>query len=205
VIVMMRQMMRRIRVAILVGAGTVLASAAIAAAAPPLRTVHDTKNQVALSVPAAWTVKSPDGNVTLAATAPTATGGLPDSVDVVVHAALSGMSPQSCENEAEWVTQHFAHITYTTVSQGPTSVGGFPAYSHVYSWKAPTGQNRWSKQVCIVDLGQVYVLTGTTANDPATLAAHAAALTPIINSIRIQPQAQPALQTPQPGPSPQTH
>ena len=204
---MMRHVMRRMRVAILVGTGAALASAAIAAAAatPPLRAVHDAKNQVALSVPAAWTVKSPDGNVTLAATAPTVTGGLPDSVDVVVHAALSGMSPQSCENEAEWVTQHFAHITYTTVSQGPTSVGGFPAYSHVYRWKAPTGQNRWSKQVCIVHLGQVYVLTGTTANDPATLPAHAAVLTLIINSIRIQPQAQPSLQTPQPGPSPQTH
>lgn len=176
---------------------TATASAAVMAraAGPALRTVHDAKNQLALSVPATWTVQAPAGDITLKATAPVPTGGLSDSVEVVVHSAPSGMSAQSCVNEAEWLAQHFGHITFTTLRTGPTSVAGLPAYSHVYTWNASTGQSRWSDQVCIVQQGQVYVVTATTANSPATLPAHSAVLTQIINSVRIQPQEQPASRT----------
>jgi hypothetical protein len=187
-----------------VGVGIGLMVLVAQAATVTLRTVPDAKKQFTLRVPIAWNVKTPDGNATLTATAPTPTGGLPDSVDVVVHAALSGMTAQSCESEAEWVTQHFAHINFTTLSQGPESVGGYAGYSHAYTWKAPTGQSRWSTQVCIVQLGQVYVSTGTTANTASTLAAHRTLLTTIINSIRIQAHVVPAAQTPSSGPS-QTH
>lgn len=187
-----------------VGAGVGVMVLAAHAATVTLRTAQEANKRFTLRVPTTWSVKTPDGSAALGATAPVPTGGLPDSVDVVVHAALSGMTAQSCESEAEWVTQHFAHINFTTLSQGSESVGGYAAYAHVYTWKAPTGQSRWSTQVCIVHLGQVYVLTGTTANTASTLAAHRTVLTTIINSIRIQAHVVPAAQTPPSGPS-QTH
>lgn len=181
---------------------------AVAVAAPPAlaastaaagRTVQDPGHQFTLSVPSTWSVAAPSGNVTLAATAPAPERGLPDSLDVVVRGVPSGMSPQACESEAEWVTQHFAHINFTTVSQGPATVAGVPAYAHVYTWKASTGETRWSRQVCLVQQGKAFVLTGTTADNATALAGHAGLLGQIINSLHIagkpgagSPPSQPA-------------
>jgi hypothetical protein len=168
------------------------------AAGPAFRPVQDSKGQVAISVPDGWTVQSPSGNATLSAASPTKAGGLPDSVDVVVHTAPPGMTAESCINEAEWITRTLGHIAFNTVEQGATTVGGFPAYSHVYTWKAPTGQDRWSSQVCIAHLGQVYVLTGTTANSSETLSEHTPVLAQIIKSVQIKQAAKapsPAVQS----------
>jgi|SRR5579872_711835 len=165
--------------------GVALVGSAAFAATAVGRTVHDAGNQFTLNVPATWSVAAPNGNVTLAATAPAPGRGLPDSLDVVVRGIPSGMSPQSCESEAEWVTQHFAHINFTTVRKGPTTVAGLPAYEHIYTWKANTGESRWSRQVCLVQQGKAFVLTGTTADNGAALAGHAGLLTQVINSIHI--------------------
>jgi len=171
----------------------VLSATGLSAATPVGRTVQDANKQITISVPATWHVQSPAGNVALKATAPTTDHGLPDTVDVVVHGLPPGVNnAQSCINEAEWVTQHFGHINFTTSSTGPVTVGGQSAYSHTYTWKASTGESRWSYQVCIVQRGTGFVLTGTTGNSPG-LAARTAIIRQIINSVRIvaKPQVQP--------------
>jgi len=165
------------------------------------RTVQDANKQITISVPSSWHVQSPAGNVSLKATAPTTGHGLPDTVDVVVHALPPGVNnAKSCINEAEWITQHFGHITFTTSSSGPVTIGGQSAYSHTYTWKASTGESRWSFQVCIVQQGKGFVLTGTTSNTPG-LPTRAAVLRQIINSIRIaaKPQVQPPANPTNPG------
>ncbi|HYM70801.1 MAG TPA: hypothetical protein VEZ44_14480 [bacterium] len=168
-----------------VAAAVVVAPALAANTAAAGRTVQDPGHQFTLSVPSTWSVEAPSGNVTLAATAPEPGRGLPDSLDVVVRGVPSGMSPQSCESEAEWVTQHFAHINFSTVSKGPTTVAGLPAYAHEYTWKASNGETRWSRQVCLVQQGKAFVLIGTTAADAAALAGHAGLLAQIVNSLHI--------------------
>jgi hypothetical protein len=171
----------------------VLSATSLRAATLANRTVQDANKQITISVPATWHVQSPAGNVTLKATAPTTGHGLPDTVDVVVHGLPPGVNnAQSCINEAEWITQHFGHLNFTTSSSGPVTVGGQPAYSHTYTWKASTGERRWSFQACIVKRGTGFVLTGTTGNTSG-LPARSAIIRQIINSIRImaKPQVQP--------------
>jgi len=151
-----------------------------------MRTVHDSKNQIMITVPSTWRIQSPNGSATLTATAPVSGTALPDSVDVVVHDAPIGINtPQACENEAAWVTQHFAHITPTTVAKTPTTVGAKPAYAWTYTWDARTGERRWSQQVCVLEQGTAFVVTGTTDNTPAARASRGAVLTRIIASLRI--------------------
>lgn len=183
--------MRRDRVQ---GAITLVVACAVVMAVPVCdvvavsqasRTVQDANKQLTITIPAAWQVQSPSGNITLKATAPTTSHALPDSVDVVVHGLLPGVNnAQSCIQEAEWVTQHFGHVNFTTLGSGPVTVGGLPAYSHTYVWKASTGESRWSFQVCIVQQATGFVLTGTTGNTSG-LPTRAAVLRQVINSIRI--------------------
>src|SRR5579859_3777194 len=78
------------------------------AAAVPMRTVHDSKNVIAITVPTTWQIQSPSGRAALKATAPSSGAGLPDTVEVVVHIVPAEVTtPLACENEAAWVTQHF--------------------------------------------------------------------------------------------------
>jgi len=100
-------------------------------------------------------------------------------------------TPQSCEQKAEWVTQHFPRITYTTVSNGPTTLGGLAAYAHTHTWKASTGETRWSRQICVVQQGKVCVHTATTTGAASGLPGRTATLTPIVNSFHLMPASTP--------------
>lgn len=156
------------------------------AAAVPMRTVHDSKNVIAITVPTTWQIQSPSGRAALKATAPSSGSGLPDTVEVVVHIVPAEITtPLACENEAAWVTQHFGHITPVTVAKAPVTIGGVPAYSWTYTWQASTKEHRWSQQVCIVRQHTAYVVTGTTSNTPAARAARVPRLVQIIDSLRI--------------------
>ncbi len=164
------------------------------------KTVYDHSNQISMTVPSGWRAESPSGNVTLKATGPApVAGALPDTVDAVIHGALGSMTPQSCINEAQWIGQHFAHINSTTVSAGPTTVGGLPAYARVYTWKTSNSEPRWSRQQCVVKNGNVYVVTATTDNTGPRLANRQAVLQRIMNSFDIV--SAPASRTP-PAPNP---
>jgi len=158
----------------------------VRAAAIPMRTVHDSKNAIAITVPTTWKTESPSGSAALKATAPSSGPGLPDTVQVVVHLVPASVAtPMACENEAAWVTQHFAHITPVTVAKAPVTIGGVLGYSWTYTWKASTGESRWSQQVCILRQQTAYVVTGTTGNTPAARAARGPILTQIIGSLRM--------------------
>jgi len=156
------------------------------AAAVSMRTVHDAKNVIAVTVPTTWQIQSPSGSAALKATAPSAGSGLPDTVQVVVHIVPAGVTtPMACENEAAWVTQHFAHITPVTVAKAPVTIGGVSAYSWTYTWQASTKEHRWSQQVCILRQQTAYVVTGTTGDTPAARATRSPFLVQIIDSLRI--------------------
>jgi hypothetical protein len=184
----------------MVVSGLLAVSAAVmprasAAAQTGWKTVDDHSNQISMTVPSGWTVQSPSGNVTLQATGPApVAGALPDTADAVIHGALGGMTPQSCINEAQWIGQHFGHINSTTVSAGPTTVGGLPAYARVYTWKTSKSEPRWSRQQCVVKNGTVYVVTATTENTAPGLAKRQAVLERIMSSFDIV--SAPASRTP---------
>jgi len=156
------------------------------AAAIPMRTVHDSKHAITITLPTTWATQSPSGSAALKAIAPSSGPGLPDTVEAVVHLVpASATTPMACENEAAWVTQHFAHITPVTLSKSPVTIGGVPAYSWTYTWKASTGESRWSQQVCILRQQTAYVVTGTTSNTPAARVARGPTLVQILDSLRI--------------------
>jgi len=162
-------------------------------ATEPARTVRDAGSQFTISVPTPWHVQSPGGGVALRATGPAAGATLPDSVDVVARSAPIGVTtPQACERRAEWVMQYVVRIAVATVSTGPTTLGEFAAYEHTYTWKASTGESRWSRQVCVVQQGKVFVLTATTAGDASGLLGRAAILTEIVDSFHLTASATPA-------------
>jgi len=157
------------------------------------RTVRDAGSQFTISVPAPWHVQSPSGGMALRATSPAAGADLPDSMDVMARGAPFGVNtPQACERMAEWVMQHVVHIAVTTISTGPATLGEFAAYEHTYTWKADTGESRWSRQVCVVQQRKVFVLTGTTASAASGLLGRAAMLMQIVGSFHLTASAAPA-------------
>jgi hypothetical protein len=61
----------------------------------------------------------------------------------VVHLLPSNVTDaQSCESAAAWVMRALQHPTFTTLSEGPRTIGGEPAYGQTYVWKAPNGEMR---------------------------------------------------------------
>ncbi len=160
------------------------AASGLPAAAQPARVVRDVSARFAIALPATWSARSPSGQVSLQATGPKPDHELPDSVDVVDRSLPPGVTtPQACEEKAAWVTQHLAGIATTTWHAGPTTVAGLPAYSRTYAWRTAGGESRWSLRVCLIENGEGFVLTGTTANAPG-LPARAAVLRRIIGSFR---------------------
>ena len=151
--------------------------------------VRDLRGRFTIIVPVTWHIKQLlEGDPALAATASGEAGTLPDSVDVVVRGAPVGISAEGCIHQVEWITQHLAHISFTTVGEGPMMIGGLPAYTHTYTWRTRTGEDRWSMQACVVAEHQCFVITGTTSNPPDRVREAATVLTSIIESFLPTPQ-----------------
>lgn len=175
---------RLTRAAVVALALLAAAAAGLAAAAQPARIVQDVSAKFSIALPAAWSARSPSGQITLQATGPKPDHGLPDSVDIVERSLPAGVTtPQACEEEAAWVTQHLAGINATTWHSGPTTIAGLPAHFRTYAWRTAGGESRWSLRVCLIRNGEGFVVTGTTANAPG-LPARAAVLRQIIDSFR---------------------
>lgn len=156
--------------AALLAIGTTIA--AVAAAGPvtaqnlDLKPIRDLQNRFTINVPASWNVTTQKKNPSVEAKSPAPQAALPDSLDVTVYDWTKPISAQDCISESDLVLR-FAIHTWTTVSQGPETIGGQPAYSRVYNWKASNGEPRQSVETCITHGNRVYVAVGTTDNTTA--------------------------------------
>lgn len=138
-----------------------------------LKAVRDPQNRFTIGVPASWNVTTQTKNPAVEAKspAPQAAGKaalLPDSLDVTVYDWRVPISAQACISESDLVLRYAIH-TWTTVKEGPTTIGGQPAYSRVYTWKASNGEPRQSVETCVAHGSRVWVAVGTTDNMPATV------------------------------------
>lgn len=169
------------RTTVLQAAGALLAAialvAGLAAAVPvtaqdvSLKAVKDPQNRFTIGVPASWNVTTQSKNPAVEAKspAPAAAGKaalLPDSLDVTVYDWKVPITAQACISESDLVLRYAIH-TWTTVKQGPTTIGGQPAYSRIYNWKASNGEPRQSIEACVSHGNRVWVAVGTTDNTPA--------------------------------------
>ncbi len=159
---------------ILPAAAVVIAMAAVvpvAAQSAGLKAVRDPQNRFTIGVPATWSVTTQTKNPAVEAksAAPQAAGRtalLPDSLDVTVYDWRVPISAQDCISESDLVLRYAIH-TWTTVRQGPMTIGGQPAFQRVYNWKASNGEPRQSVETCVSHGSRVWVAVGTTDNSPA--------------------------------------
>jgi hypothetical protein len=171
------------RTAVLRVAGTLVAVMLVAALAGTgpvaaqnlsLKAVRDPQNRFTIDVPATWTVTTQAKNPAVEAkSSPPAAAGkaalLPDSLDVTVYDWRVPISAQDCISESDLVLRYAIH-TWTTVKEGPTTIGGQSAYTRVYNWKASNGEPRQSVETCVSHGSRVWVAVGTTDNTPAKVA-----------------------------------
>ena len=159
------------------------AQAAFGDEAPPLTAVEDLRHVFTLSVPATWQTTVAKGDTAVSTKSPPTGDTPPDSVEVVVRDTIFGVTDaKSCMEKVKWVMRSWLHKQFTTLSEGPMTIGGLPSYGHTYTWTTSTGAQRWSTQACVVQRGRVYVLTGTTVYAPPAAPAHADLIMAIMNS-----------------------
>ena len=160
-----------------------LVPAAFGDEAPALTAVEDLRHVFALSVPTTWETKVTKGDTAVSTRSPATGDEPPDSVEVVVRDTILGITDaKSCEDKVKWVMRVWLHTQFTTLSEGPMTIGGLPSYGQTYTWTTSTGAQRWSTQACVVQGGRVYVLTGTTVYAPPAAPAHADLILAILNS-----------------------
>jgi len=159
--------------AALVLVATMTAVGLVTAQSVNLKTVKDPQNRFTIDVPASWSVTTQTKNPAVAAksAAPQAAGKaalLPDSLEVTVYDWKVPITAQQCISESDLVLRYAIH-TWTVVKEGPTTIGGQPADTRVYNWKASNGQPRQSVETCVSHGSRVWVAVGTTDNTPAKL------------------------------------
>lgn len=147
------------------------AAVPVAAQSAGLKPVRDPQNRFTINVPAAWTVTIQTKNPAVEAKspAPVAAGSaamLPDSLDVTVYDWRMPINAHDCISESDFVLRYAIH-TWTTVRESSATIGGQPAYSRVYNWKAGNGEPRQSVETCVTHGNRVFVAVGTTDNTPA--------------------------------------
>lgn len=133
-----------------------------------LRAVRDPQNRFTIAVPATWNVQTQAKNPSVEAKSPAPKTTLPDSLDVIVYDMPHALSAQDCVHESDMVLR-FAIHSWTTVKEGPVSIGGEPGYSRVYNWKSGNGEQRQSVQACVTHGGRVFMAVGTTENTQAKI------------------------------------
>jgi hypothetical protein len=173
-----------------IAGGPTRAPAAFGDETPALVAVQDLRHVFSLSVPTTWQTKTTKGDTAISAVSPSVGDDPPDTVEVVVRDTIIGITDaQSCEEKVKWVMRVWLHKKFTTLSEGPATIGGLPSYAHTYAWTTPGGDQRWSTQACVVQQGKVYVLTGTTAYVPPAAPARAGLIMTILNSFHFTTSA----------------
>ena len=157
-----------------------------------LRTIQDPGARFTIRVPATWEVATSSKDPVVEARSPVAAGQTPSTVDVIVRDLPAVLSPESCVHQAETVMRYLIP-SFKTLNQSPKTVGGFPAYSHSYTWRTRDGGDRRSLQVCVTIGHRAFVVIGTTDNTPDRVRHDMPTLAGIIDTLHPNPF------TPEPG------
>ena len=188
-----------------VGLGIVVAAVIAAAAASGLAQgsgltlVQDSQGRFLISVPPTWRVDWSPRDPVLSAKSPEAPGTSPDTLDVFVRDTAFALSPEGCATQVAWVMRMTIH-SWTTLSEGPDTVGGLAAYSRTYTWRLlATGEERRSIQTCVPMGRRVFVIIGTTMNTPIRVARNLSELARMIATFRFGSAPLPAAPVPQGG------
>ncbi len=135
------------------------------ALADGFRAVADPHDRFTISVPRTWQVRTSDGDPSVEAKSPAPTGALPDTLDVIARDFSTTLTAEECVQKAEWLMR-LASVDFKTVEKRPGSLAGLNAFAHAYTWRTRSGADRRSYQVCVTVNRRVFVLIGSTANDP---------------------------------------
>jgi hypothetical protein len=166
-------------------AGSLMISTLPTTQAATLKTVRDPLGRFTINMPATWNIQTSTSSRAAAVTAEARTmaGQLPNNVIVVAQETPAALSPQACVAEADMVMRFLIH-SWTTVQEGPATLGGLPAYSRSYVWRAQTGQQRRSVQSCVTMGRRAFMVVGTTANTPLNVRQDLPQLQQIMNTFR---------------------
>lgn len=151
-----------------------------------LQPVQDNAGRFAISVPLTWRVNYPPKNPALSVKSPEPPGTSPDTVEVFVRDMMFALSPEGCAQQVAFVMR-ITIRQWTTLSEGPDSIGGLAAYSRAYTWHLTTGEGRRSIQTCVTLGRRVFVIIGTTMNTPDRVAQNLPEITRIIGTFRPGP------------------
>jgi hypothetical protein len=155
-----------------------------------LQPVKDAEDRFVISVPRTWRVEQVRRDPALSAKSPEPPGTPPDTVEVFVRDMMFPLSPEGCGRQIAWVMRITIH-EWTTLSEGPDSIGGLAAFSRAYTWRLKTGEERRSIQTCVPLGRRVFVVIGTTMNTPSRVAQILPELSRIIATFRPGPAAVP--------------
>ena len=179
----------------IVAAATMAAGASAGLAGTELVSIQDSEGRFLISVPPTWQVDGSRRDPAFSAKAPEAPGTAPDTLEIFVRDMLFPLSPEGCASQVAWVMRMTIH-TWTTLSEGPDTVGGLAAYSRAYTWHLKTGEERRSIQTCAPLGRRVFVIIGTTRNTPSHVARNLADLTRMIATFRPGPAPLPVAPEP---------
>lgn len=193
---------RQARLAIVVAAGLLSVAGSGAVGALDLQPVRDGDGRFTIAVPSTWKIDQSLKDRALSAKSPEPPGMAPDTVEVFVKDMMVPLSPKACAAQVAWVMRMTIH-EWTTLSEGPDSIGGLPAYSRAYIWRLKNGEERRSIQACVPVGRRMFVIIGTTRNTPDRIAETFPELSRIIATFRPGPAAAPAPPAPsrEPGPA----
>lgn len=156
-----------------------------------LQPVQDSEGRFVIHLPLTWGVTQSRSDPALSAKSPEPPGTPPDTVEVFVRDTMFPLSPEGCGRQVAWVMRMTIH-EWTTLSEGPDSIGGLAAFSRAYIWHLKTGEERRSIQTCVPMGRRVFVIIGTTSNARSRVADLFPELARIIGTFRPGPAPVPA-------------
>ena len=182
---------RAVRPAVWISVARVLSAALLLtpglALAQDLMSVRDREGRFTISVPSTWRVTQPGGDMpALSAFSPAPPETPPDSVAVFLRDTPFPVSPEFCVRQAGGAMRESIG-TWTTLSEGPDTLGGVPAYSRAFTWHTTTGAERRSVLTCVPVGRRVFVIVGTTTNSADSTAQTLPELTRIMGTFRPGP------------------
>jgi hypothetical protein len=174
--------------------GALVALAGVAGAAPApvgtaahgLRVVRDAAGRFEISIPASWDVRvSPgaSGVVALIARAHAAPGEFATNVVVTAEALPAAMTSAGFGQASAAMLRNTLQA-FRVLSEGSARVGGSPGYTRTYAWLTGNGIPVYVIQAYLARDGVGLVATGSTRNDPASIARDAPVLRRIVLSLR---------------------
>jgi hypothetical protein len=173
----------KVLLGIMVAAALLSAAPSGPAGALDLQSVRDGQGRFTISLPTTWQIDPSRKDRALSAKSEESAGTPPDTVEVFIRDMAFPVSPEGCAGQVAWAMRMTIH-QWTTLSEGPDSVGGLPAYSRTYTWHSKNGEEHRSIQTCVPVGRRVFVIIGTTINTPDRVAQIFPELTRMIGTFR---------------------